>query len=202
MQWWQWVLGSVEFVAAWYATTGYFDWRKRRALEYDEREGQPTEHLRWIAEQDAQKPHLRWIAEQDAMVTGEDGRDYRMSPNLHIPDDWRETMARKEQKYYRGSTPQHIADDLREKLRNTKPPPDWPIKQCIDCRREARKAIHCHDGWRCRECLDKLAQADKPPDRSDLGDHVLSFMTGVYAIHAARQGWKQVKGAPGWWTKP
>ena len=76
MQWWQWVLGVIEFVAAWYFTTGLIDYLKHR---------EPRTEL---------TEHQRWIAEQDVMMTGEDGRDYRGSTPQHIADDIREKLRR------------------------------------------------------------------------------------------------------------
>lgn len=79
MEWYKWVLGCIEFVAAWWATTNYIEWHKR-----PHQQPTITEHQEWLKTQ----PRVNAVGELGAP--------------LNIPADWRQVMKRKETFYRDG----------------------------------------------------------------------------------------------------
>ena len=77
MIWWQWIIGAIEFVAAWYLTTGLIDYLKHRR--------QPTFR-------DKLTEHQRWLLDNYPAEMERKEKIYRGSTPQHIADDIREKL--------------------------------------------------------------------------------------------------------------
>jgi hypothetical protein len=168
IEWWQWLIGGAEFVAAWWATDmvgrAYRDrTRTTSPVNPGNVRLQRSHHAHWQQPTDRAVHPNDWPTKQCV-----DCLRY-VKAAIPVHGGWRcrecmdATIARKAD-IYEGlrtgvytSTPQHIVDDLHEKLRNTKPPPD----------RSGIEFGTRFDGW---------------------GHHLLSVAVGLTAIAAGIAG--------------
>jgi hypothetical protein len=107
MTWWQWVLGLAEFVGAWYVTAWLIGYTKRPPKIWKQPTSRAVHPNDWPTKQCAhchQNVTAASYREDEGWLCIPCGKKAKDDHNatLNIPDDWRQTMERKELRWREG----------------------------------------------------------------------------------------------------